>query len=40
MRGGLTYQEAWNLSADERRDIMKLVEERIKMVEKTGLALL
>lgn len=40
MRGGITYQEAWSLSAEERRDIMRLIDERIKVVEKTGLPLL
>lgn len=33
-------EEAWTLSPAERKDIMKMVEERIKIVEKTGLALL
>ena len=40
MRGGVTREEAWRLSPDERRDIMKLIEERVKIVEKTGLPLL
>ena len=40
MRGGITREEGWTLSPAERKDIMKLVEERVKVVEKTGLALL
>lgn len=40
MRGGVTREEAWTLSPYERRDIIKLIEERVKVVEKTGLALL
>jgi hypothetical protein len=40
MRGGVTYTEAWNLSASERKEMMKLIDERIKLVEKTGLPLL
>lgn len=40
MRGSLTREEAWTLSSDERKDIMAFIEERIKVVEKTGLPLL
>ena len=40
MRGSLSREEAWTLSPDERRDILKQVEGRVKVVEKTGLALL
>lgn len=40
MRGSLSREEAWTLSPDERRDMLKLVEGRVKVVEKTGLALL
>jgi hypothetical protein len=40
MRGSLTREEAWTLSVEERKEIMKLVDERIKLVEKTGLPLL
>lgn len=40
MRGGITREEGWTLSPLERRDIMRLIEDRIKVVEKTGLALL
>jgi hypothetical protein len=40
MRGGLTRTEAFALSPDERRRIIKLISERIKIVEKTGLPLL
>ena len=40
MRGGFTREEAWTLSPYERKDVMKLIEERVKVVEKTGLAIL
>lgn len=40
MRGSISREEAWTLSPAERKDIMKLIDERIKLVEKTGLALL
>ena len=33
-------EEVWTLSPFERRDIMKLIEDRVKIVEKTGLPLL
>lgn len=40
MRGGVTREEGWALSPAERRDMMHLIEERVKVVEKTGLPLL
>ena len=40
MRGGLSRQEAWTLSAEERKDIIALIEERREVTEKTGLALM
>ena len=40
MRGSLTREEAWVLSHNERRRILKQIEERVKMVEKTGLPIL
>ena len=40
MRGSLNRQDAWSLSAHERARIMKQIEERVKTVEKTGLAVL
>lgn len=40
MRGGVTRDEAWALSPDERRAIMRLIDERVKLVEKTGLPIL
>lgn len=40
MRGSLSRQEAWTLSIEERKDIMKLIEEHREMTEKSGLALL
>lgn len=35
-----TREECWRLSPFERKDIMRQIEERVKVVEKTGLALL
>lgn len=40
MRGSLSREEAWTLSPDERKDISKLIEERLKIVEKTRMPLL
>ena len=40
MRGGLTRNDAWSLAPQERADIMKYIEERLKIVEKTKLPLL
>lgn len=40
MRGSLSREEAWTLSPDERKDVLKLIEERLKIVEKTRLPLL
>lgn len=40
MRGSLSREEAWTLSLAERDDIRRLIEERMKIVEKTNLALL
>jgi hypothetical protein len=40
MRGSLSRQEAWTLSLDERKDIIKLIEERRELTEKTGMPLL
>ncbi len=40
MRGSLSREEAWTLSPDERRDLLKLVADRMKIVEKTGLPLI
>ena len=36
MRGGVTYQEALNLSPDEREIIGKLVKENLDTTKKTG----
>jgi hypothetical protein len=38
MRGGLTYQEAMNLSHTERVIIGKIIKENIETTKKTGLA--
>lgn len=40
MRGGLSRDEAWALSPVEREDIMRFIQERMKIVEKTKLPLL
>ena len=40
MRGSISREEAWSLSFEEREMIIKQIEERIKTVEKSGLALL
>ncbi len=39
MRGSLSRGEAWTLSDKERSIILKHIEERVKMVEKTNLAI-
>lgn len=40
MRGSISREEAWSLSPQERLDFLELIEERVKAVEKTGLAIL
>lgn len=40
MRGSVSREEAWHLSSMERQDILELIDERVKAVEKTGLPLL
>lgn len=40
MRGSISREEAWHLSALERREVLELIEDRVKAVEKTGLAIL
>lgn len=37
MRGGLTYQEAVNLSHEERQLIGELIKENLETTKKTGL---
>lgn len=36
MKGALTREEAWSLSPDERKDMLKVIEERIKLAQKMG----
>lgn len=36
----MSREEVWSLSPDERRGILAQIDERIKQVEKTGLALI
>ena len=40
MRGSVSREEAWTLSWDERKDYLKLIEERIKLTEKSKMPLL
>ncbi len=40
MRGGLTREEAWTLSPQERADILEDIKKRVETVEKTGLPLI
>ena len=37
MRGGLSYQDAMNLSLKERESISKIVKENLETTKKTGL---
>lgn len=37
---GMSREEAWALSHEERKIIMRQIDDRVKMVEKTGLAIL
>jgi hypothetical protein len=36
----ISREEAWSLSFDERKDILKQIEERVKLVETTKLPIL
>jgi hypothetical protein len=38
MRGGLTYEEAMNLSPKERETIGRIVKENLETTKKTGMA--
>jgi len=40
MRGSLSREEAWGLSPEERKAILKQIDDRVKQVEKTGIALI
>lgn len=40
MRGSIGRESAWALSPQERNDILKLINERVKAVEKTGLPII
>lgn len=40
MRGSIGREEAWTLSPQERKDILNLINERVKAVEKTGLPII
>lgn len=37
MRGGITYDQAWNLSLEERKNISNLIKENIETGKKTGI---
>jgi hypothetical protein len=40
MRGSLSRDEAWTLSPEERQDVIKSIEDRREITEKSGLALM
>ncbi len=40
MRGSLSREAAWELSPKERKSMLRQIEERVKMTEKTGLPLI
>jgi hypothetical protein len=40
MRGGVSYNEAWNLSPDEREKMHDLIKDNIERTQKSGIALL
>lgn len=40
MRGGITWDEAWRLSPEERKQIFELINENIKRTKESGLPLL
>ena len=40
MRGSISREEAWLMSHTERKNILKHIDERVKNIEKTGLAIL
>lgn len=40
MRGSLSRQEAWTLSPEERKDVVRVVDERREITQKTGLPLM
>lgn len=40
MRGSFSREEAWTLCHEERAELMKYIEERIKLVEKSGMPLI
>lgn len=40
MRGSISREDAWNLSLDERKSIMKLIDANIERVNKTKMPIL
>jgi hypothetical protein len=40
MRGSISRKEAWSLSVTERKDLMKYINGRIKIVQETKMPLL
>jgi len=40
MRGSLSRQEAWTLSPEERKDVVRVVDERREITQKPGLPLM
>lgn len=37
MRGGITWQEAWNLASEDRQLIYEMIKEHLETTKKTGL---
>lgn len=40
MRGSLGREEAWSLSPLERKDLLKLIEDRMKIAQKSGVPMI
>jgi len=40
MRGGITLEEAWSLSYDQRATIMDIINDNIARTQKSGIALM
>lgn len=40
MRGSVNREDAWSMSFRERKIALKFIEERVKMIEKTGMPIL
>ena len=40
MRGSITWEQAWNLTEDQRRVMLNLIKKNIETTQKTGMPLL